>query len=199
MLTKRLILAALSVIALSTISAYGQGTSGEISGRVKDPQGASVPGASVTVTNLDTPFKRQLTTNNDGYYRFVGLPVGRYEMRAEHQGFKTGVITLTLTVAEAAVANFDMEVGAITEQVTVTLATGGEVETTQSTMSGLVDEKKIRDLPLNGRDMAQLVLLQPGVVNSRSVSSRQTPDVALGSQLPGHAPVRIFFNLTEPT
>ena len=195
MLTKRLILAALSVIALSTISASGQGTSGEISGRVKDPQGASVPGATVTATNLDTPFKRQVTTNDDGYYKFVGLPVGRYEVRAEHQGFKTGVINLTLTVAEAAVANFDMEVGAITEQVTVTLATGGEVETSQSTMSGLVDEKKIRDLPLNGRDMAQLVLLQPGVVNSRS--SVQSSNTGRGTRfsVAGARPSQNLFQL----
>src|SRR2546427_5097832 len=105
MLTKRLILSGLSVIALSTILVHGQGTSGEISGTVKDPQGAAVAGATVMVTNLDTPFKRQVTTNADGYYRFVGLPVGRYEMRSEHQGFKTAVTTLKLTVAEEAVAN----------------------------------------------------------------------------------------------
>ncbi len=195
MLTKRLILAALSIIAFSTILIHGQGTSGEISGTVKDSQGASVPGASVTVINLDTPFKRQVTTNTDGYYRFVGLPVGRYEVRSEHQGFKIGVINLKLTVAEAAVANFDMEVGAITEQVTVTLTTGGEVETTQSTMSGLVDEKKIRDLPLNGRDMAQLVLLQPGVVNSRS--SVQSSNTGRGTRfsVAGARPSQNLFQL----
>src|SRR5713226_1464045 len=145
MRTQRLILSALSVVALSTVLVFGQGTSGEISGRVKDAQGAAVPGATVTVTNLDTPFKRQVTTNGDGDYRFVGLPVGRYEMRSEHQGFKTAVATLKLTVAEEAVANFDMEVGAITEQVTVNATGGTEVETSNSTLSGLVDEKKIRD------------------------------------------------------
>src|SRR6267143_1016618 len=167
MRSRRLIFLAPSLIVLFAALVSGQGTSGEISGTVRDTQGASVPGATVTITNLDTPFKRQLTTSGDGYYRFVGLPVGRYEVRAEHQGFKTGITKLSLTVAEVATANFDMEVGAVTETVTVS-TTGSEVETTNATMSGLVDEKKIRDLPLNGRDMAQLVLLQPGVVNSRS-------------------------------
>src|SRR6266851_347982 len=115
MTSKRVTLSALFCLVLCGTIAMGQGTSGEISGTVKDPQGASVAGASITVTNLDTPFKRQLTTNSDGYYRFVGLPVGRYEVRSEHQGFKTAVATLKLTVAEVATVNFDMEVGAVTE------------------------------------------------------------------------------------
>ena len=158
-----------------------------------------MPGATVMVTNLDTPFKRQVTTNDDGYYRFVGLPVGRYEMRSEHQGFKTAVATLKLTVAEELVANFDMEVGAITEQVTVNATGGAEAETTNSTMSGLVDEKKIRDLPLNGRDMAQLILLQPGVVNSRG--SAQTSDTGRGTRfsVAGARPSQNLFQLDGTT
>src|SRR5207244_5270434 len=79
MLNKQLVFSALSLIVLSAGLVSGQGTTGEISGTVKDPQGAAVPGATVMVTNLETPFKRQVTTNDDGYYRFVGLPVGRYE------------------------------------------------------------------------------------------------------------------------
>src|SRR5437870_13818572 len=146
MLNKQLVFSALSLIVLSAGLVSGQGTTGEISGTVKDPQGAAVPGATVMVTNLETPFKRQVTTNDDGYYRFVGLPVGRYEMRSEHQGFKIGVINLKLTVAEQLVANFDMEVGTFTEQVIVNVTSGGEVETSNCTMSGLVAENKIRDL-----------------------------------------------------
>ena len=171
MLNKQLVFSALSLIVLSAGLVSGQGTTGEISGTVKDPQGAAVPGATVMVTNLDTPFKRQVTTNDDGYYRFVGLPVGRYEMRSEHQGFKTAVATLKLTVAEELVANFDMEVGAITEQVTVNATGGTEAETTNSTMSGLVDEKKIRDLPLNGRSAADVATLEPGVTTARTQAS----------------------------
>ncbi|HEU5240324.1 MAG TPA: TonB-dependent receptor [Pyrinomonadaceae bacterium] len=191
----RAALVAVSSLLFSAILVCGQGTTGEISGTVKDPQGASVPATTVTVTNLDTPFKREATTNTDGYYRFVGLPVGRYVVRFEHQGFKIGIINLKLTVAEQAIANFDMEVGAITEQVMVTITGGGEVETTGSTMSGLVDEKKIRDLPLNGRDMAQLVLMQPGVVNSRS--SVQSSNTGRGTRfsVAGARPSQNLFQL----
>ncbi len=196
---RRLIFLAPSLIVLFAALVSGQGTSGEISGTVKDTQGASVPGATITITNLDTPFKRQLTTSSDGYYRFVGLPVGRYEVRSEHQGFKIGVINLKLTVAEQLVANFDMEVGAFTEQVIVNVTSGGEVETSSSTMSGLVDEKKIRDLPLNGRDMAQLILLQPGVVNSRG--SAQTSDTGRGTRfsVAGARPSQNLFQLDGTT
>src|SRR3989441_1283291 len=192
---RRLIFLAPSLIVLFAALVSGQGTSGEISGTVKDTQGASVPGATITITNLDTPFKRQLTTSSDGYYRFVGLPVGRYEVRSEHQGFKIGVINLKLTVAEQLVANFDMEVGTFTEQVIVNVTGGGEVETTGSTMSGLVDEKKIRDLPLNGRDMAQLILLQPEVVNSRS--SVQSSNTGRGTRfsVAGARPSQNLFQL----
>src|SRR5256714_1377009 len=199
MRTQRLILSALSVVALSTVLAFGQGTSGEISGSVQDAQGAAVPGATVTVTNLDTPFKRQVTTNGDGDYRFVGLPVGRYEVRFEHQGFKTGIVNLKLTVAEERVANFDMEVGTFTEQVIVNATGGTEVETSNSTLSGLVDEKKIRDLPLNGRDMAQLILLEPGVVNSRG--SAQTSDTGRGTRfsVAGARPSQNLFQLDGTT
>jgi len=194
MRSKPLMFLAAPLIVLFATLVCGQGTSGEISGTVKDPQGASVPGVTITVTNLDTPFKRQLTTNSDGDYRFVGLPVGRYEVRSERQGFKTGIANVTLTVAEVATANFDMEVGAVTEQVTVS-TTGSEVETTNATMSGLVDEKKIRDLPLNGRDMAQLILLQPGVVNSRS--SVQSSNTGRGTRfsVAGARPSQNLFQL----
>ena len=199
MLNKRLIFSALSLIVLSAVLVSGQGTTGEISGKVKDPQGAAVPGATITATNLDTPFKRQVTTNGDGDYRFVGLPVGRYEVRFEHQGFKTGIVNLKLTVAEERVANFDMEVGTFTEQVIVNAIEGTEVETGNSTLSGLVDEKKIRDLPLNGRDMAQLILLEPGVVNSRG--SAQTSDTGRGTRfsVAGARPSQNLFQLDGTT
>src|SRR5215510_15135315 len=195
MLKLRLILPAVALGLLTSIMIFGQGTTGEISGTVTDPQGASVPGATITIRNLDSPFQRQVTTNTDGYYKFVGLPVGRYEVRSEHQGFKTGIINLKLTVAEQAIANFDIEVGAVTEQVSVTVTTGAEVETTGSTISGLVDEKKIRDLPLNGRDLAQLVLLQPGVVNSRS--SVQSSNTGRGTRfsVAGARPSQNLFQL----
>src|SRR5262249_52269722 len=155
--------------------AMGQGTSGVISGIVLDQQGEAVPGASVTIKNMDNGLFRQISTNSEGVYRSAGLPPGRYELRTEHKGFTPEVRSgLMLTVAEALVINVSLKVSGTRETVMVDVDTVS-VETASSTISGMVNEKKIRDLPLNGRDMAQLILLQPGVVNSRgSVQSSNT-------------------------
>ena len=161
---------ALPVVLLSAVLVYGQGTSGTILGTVTDPQGAVIAGVTVSVKNLDTQRQRQVVTDSSGYYRVEALPVGRYEVRAERQGFKVSVNSLTLTVGEEAVTNLKMEVGSLSEQVIVTSA-GTEVETTTATMGGLVDEKKIRDLPLNGRSFDQLIYLQPGVTVATSAGS----------------------------
>ncbi len=170
MLRKRLTFLVLPVIVLSAVVICGQGTSGTILGTVTDPQAAVIAGVTVSVKNLDTQLQRQVVTDSSGYYRVEALPVGRYEVRAERQGFKVTVNSLTLTVGEEAVTNFKMEVGSLSEQVIVT-STGTEVETTTATMGGLVDEKKIRDLPLNGRSFDQLIYLQPGVTVATSAGS----------------------------
>src|SRR5260370_12783347 len=169
MLNKRLMLLVLFSL-LCTPLVFGQATSGIIAGTVTDQQGAVVPGAAVTIKNLDTDFQRQVSTDSNGYYRVAALPVGRYVVRAERAGFKVDVSNLTLTVAEEAVVNFKMEVGSVSEQVTVASA-GTDVETTSATMGGLVDEKKIRDLPLNGRSFDQLIYLQPGVTVATSAGA----------------------------
>ncbi len=174
MLKKILLLTCICVL-LCSAPALAQGTSGVIAGVITDPQGAVIPGASVSIRNLDTGLTRQVSSDASGYYRAAGLPPGLYQIRVEQRGFSTEVRTgLTLTVAQEAVVNFQLKVSQVAQEIVIT----GEapvVETAGSTLSGLVDEKKIRDLPLNGRDMAQLILLQPGVVNSRaSVQSSNT-------------------------
>ena len=197
--SKRLMLFTLLCLLLSSPLAIGQGTSGTISGTVIDPQGAVVPGATVTIKNLDTGLQRQVASNADGYYRAVGLPPGPYEVRAERQGFSPEVRSgLTLTVAEEAVVNLNLRVSGTKEEVIVTGEAAG-VETANSTVSGLVDEKKIRDLPLNGRDMAQLILLQPGVVNSRA--SVQSANTGRGTRfsVAGARPSQNLFQLDGTT
>lgn len=175
--------------------AFGQATSSVISGTVTDPLGALVPDASVTVTNSDTGLVRQTSTGATGQYRVVALPPGHYGVRVEHQGFSPELRTgLTLTVAEELVVPFAMRVSALTEEVIIA-GEAGVVETAGSTQSALVDEKKIRDLPLNGRDMAQLILLQPGVVNSRG--SVQSSDTGRGTRfsVAGARPSQNLFTL----
>ena len=155
-------------------STLAQDSSGNLSGRVFDSQGAGIPGAVVRVKNSETGLNRQASCDATGYYRLVGLPPGYYEAQGEHQGFSKETRTnLVLTVAEDLMVNFRLTISPLAEQVFV--SENGGVDVTGSTSSGLVDGRKIRDLPLNGRDMAQLILLQPGVVNSRgSVQSANT-------------------------
>ena len=155
-------------------STLAQDSSSILSGRVLDVQGAGIPGAIVKVKNTETGLQRQASCDATGYYRLVGLPPGYYEAQGEHKGFSKETRTsLVLTVAEELIANFRLTISPLAEQVFV--SENGRVDITGSTSSGLVDGRKIRDLPLNGRDMAQLILLQPGVVNSRgSVQSANT-------------------------
>src|SRR5436853_6265519 len=108
MLRLRLTFFLLPIIVLSAVAIFGQGTSGTILGTVADPQGAVIAGVTVSVKNLDTQRQRQVTTDSSGYYRVEALPVGRYEVRAERQGFKVSVNSLTLTVGGAEVTNFKM-------------------------------------------------------------------------------------------
>src|SRR6266581_1205296 len=147
--------------AVATIHAQ---VTASVSGRVEDSTGAAVPGAVVTVTSLETGAGRTATTNETGTYRVLSVPVGRYEVKGELTGFKVALQTsVSLTVGEEAVVNLKLEVGATQEEVTVT----GEaplVNTTTASVSGLVGEREVKDLPLNGRSFDNLITLNPGAV-----------------------------------
>src|SRR6516225_4986275 len=151
-------------VFLGSHLAFAQVTTGTISGIVQDASGSAIAGASVTVKNLDTGTNRTVTTDSGGRYNAPDLPLGNYELQAQQPGFQTQArLGINLTVGREAVVDFSLKVGQISERVLVT----GEaplVETTTSAMSSLVDERTIRDLPLNGRSYDQLALLQPGVV-----------------------------------
>ncbi|MBI2821475.1 MAG: TonB-dependent receptor [Acidobacteria bacterium] len=144
-----------------------------IEGTVTDQSGAILPGVTVTARNLETGLTRAVVSDDRGFYRAPSLPLGPYEIKAELPGFQTvfrrGV---TLTLGQAAVVNMAMSVGGVTEEVEV-IAEAPLVETTRATVGELVDDKKIRDLPLNGRDFSELALLQAGVVNSISAPRSQ--------------------------
>jgi hypothetical protein len=143
--------------------AYGQTTGGTILGDVSDDSGARVPGVAVTVRNTQTGITRSVTTDAAGRYRAPNLDPGLYEVRAELMGFRTAVRQgIQVTVAAELDVDLTLSVGAVTEQVVVT-SEAPLVETTSAALSGLVDDKKIRDLPLNGRSFEQLAFLQPGV------------------------------------
>lgn len=137
-----------------------------ISGRIEDSSGAAIPEATVAVTSLETGAARTVATDEAGNYRVLSLPVGRYEVRTEKPGFKAVVQTgINLVVGQQAVVNFSLEVGEVKQEVTVT----GEaplVNTTTASVAGLVGEKQVKDLPLNGRSFDNLITLNSGAVNA---------------------------------
>jgi carboxypeptidase family protein len=160
------------VLLLLYFSGTGRGqVTASVSGRVEDATGGVVPGAMVTVASLETGGTRTATTGAAGTYRVLSLPVGSYEVRAQAAGFKAVLQTgISLVVGEEAVVNLKLEVGAVQEQVTVT----GEaplVNTTTSSVSGLVGERQVKDLPLNGRSFDNLITLNPGAVNYSALKS----------------------------
>ena len=137
---------------------------GAMSGIVTDASSALVPGVTIEVTNIATNQTRATTTDTDGYYIVRQLPPGAYSLKATLAGFKT-VVREGLTVAVESTARVDvqMSVGAVEEAVTVT-ADAPLVETRTATLGTVIDEKKISELPLNGRNFTQLGTLMPGVV-----------------------------------
>jgi len=162
--SKKTVLSVAVIMCLPLSCALAQ-VSGSISGRIQDTSGASVPAATVTVNNTETGASRSVTTDDAGNYRALSLAVGHYEVRAEKPGFKTVVRSgISLAVAQEAVVDLQMQVGEVTQQVTVT----GEspvVNTTTSQLSGLVGEQQVKDLPLNGRSFDNLITLNPGAIN----------------------------------
>ena len=183
-ITGRLLLA-LALVAGGIAPAMAQQTSGNISGRVIDPQGAAIPGATVTAKNPQTGFSRNAVTDSEGVYRLSALPVGTYDLTVELQGFATidrkGIV---VNVGQTIDVNFDLKVAQVSESVTVT----GEsplVETSSSSVGGVVDVQNIESLPLNGRQFANLALTIPGVglgFHSDPTKSTQfSPQIAGGN------------------
>src|ERR1700732_439291 len=157
-----------AALVLVPIPAFAQLNTVTILGSVKDPSGGSIPGAIVTVTNTDTGLTRTAITGQDGSYRFPELPPGHYQVKAEATGFNTQIRTgLDIEVTQQPVINFTMQVGATTQQVTVTGETP-QVDTQDSTLGGSVNEQQMAELPLNGRNYLTLTLYQPGVNQDRN-------------------------------
>lgn len=149
-------------LLLGTSVASAQLPTGAISGRVLDGSGAVIPGTTLTMTSRETARVQTTQTAADGYYKII-LPVGGYDVRVEAVSFRPEVRqNLQLEVGQEAVLNFTLAVGSVQETVTV-LAEAPLVETSSGSLGGIVNEQRISDLPLNGRNFNDLVLLQPGI------------------------------------
>src|ERR1041385_6972764 len=145
-------------------TAYAQTTTvGTISGTVRDEKGAVVPKAEVSIESQGTGISRTVTTDDSGFYLAPSLPAGSYTVSTAPQGFKKSVASgVDLHVAENRVVNLDLQVGQVSEIVTVS-SDAAPVETRSGEISSLITEKQVTELPLNGRNYAQLALMVPGV------------------------------------
>src|SRR3989441_4475570 len=159
-------LVAISML-LVALGAFAQVQNGQFSGTVTDPSGAAIPNAKVTVTNTGTNLSVSTTTNQSGLYVAKELPVGTYKITAEAKGFKT--ITNNNVVLNAGTierADFKMQLGQAREVVEVT----GEVATVNtedSKLANTVTSTQVENLPLNGRNVYDLIQMAPGAVNVR--------------------------------
>ena len=150
---------------------HAQQSTATISGTIHDSSGAVIPGVTMTVTNVDTGLNRAGNSGADGTYKFPALPIGTYRIRAERSGFQASVQEgLKLNLGQDAVINITLQVGEVEQTVAVN-AEAPVVETTTATVSGLVGENQIRDLPLNARNLIELATLFPGVTLARAASS----------------------------
>src|SRR5687767_7114783 len=151
-----------AICILST--AWGQTATGVITGVVTDAAGASVAGAIVTLLDQQTNQTREQTTNTSGLYEFRALPRGLYTLHVEMAGFKKGETkNLQLTVAQTMQIDIKLELGQVSESVTVE-ATAAQVQASEASLAQVIDEKRVRELPLNGRNFMQLAFLSSGII-----------------------------------
>jgi hypothetical protein len=159
----------ISVFVLALVCcgpAWAQKDTGSIAGTVKDSSGASVAGAKVTVADVDRGLSFTTVTSKDGEYVAGPLRVGNYTVTVEHAGFKKAVsVAVTLDVQQRIVVNVTMEVGQVSERIEVTGA-APLLETETSELGQVIDNKRVANLPLNGRNFAQLALLTAGTAPS---------------------------------
>src|SRR5262249_41443196 len=137
-------------------------TLGTITGEVRDSTGAVIPGVTVTVMNKATNATRTTVTNTVGLFDFPALPPGMYSVKSELEGFKTATSDVELQVQQTARVNFSLELGTISEPATVP-GVAPLVETSNATVGTVIENRRIAELPLNGRNYLDLVKLVPNV------------------------------------
>ena len=163
----------LFVVFLGVVSAVAQ-TQASISGVIHDPSGAVIPGVMMTVTNPATNFVRSAISNEAGVYNFPVLQPGRYHIKVELPGFRT--ITqndVELQVQQSAGLDFTLQVGDVSQTIEVS-GTAALIATENATVGTVIENKRIVDMPLNGRNFLQLVVLSPNVSYGFSDSTQAT-------------------------
>ena len=161
---KKIIAAMIAVCCVAFVpAALAQQTTGTLSGRITDAQGSAIPGVTVSGRNTQTGFTRTSVTDTEGIYRLTALPVGIYDIAAELQGFsRVDHKGIVVSVAQSLEIGMTMNVAGVQESITVSGDTP-LIETRSSSVGGVVDISRIENLPLNGRQFANLAATIPGV------------------------------------
>src|SRR5206468_4394493 len=175
-----LMLALLPVYPIGSVL-YAQGVGAAIQGSVRDSTGAVIPGAMIAAIRTETNLRRTATSNEAGLFSIPDLPPGKYRVQVSVPGFQTRVVeNIELVVGQEFVLNAALQVGALAEQVTVA-SEGPLVDTSTSEVSGLVAERQVKDLPLNGRSFDNLISLNPVMVNSSAMKQNTSSSTGPGN------------------
>jgi len=177
----------LMILLLCAPAAFGQAQSNaaDIQGTVKDSSNAVVPNATVTVRNPDKNFTRNVTTNDEGYYRIINVPPGDYELTVEAANFKKAVLPkITVTIGQAADFDVQLEPGAISESVTVSDATSDPVESSKTAVATTINQQAINNYPINERNYLSFALITStvGRDNGRPIGPAPTTGLNFGGQ-----------------
>ncbi|MCP5110510.1 MAG: TonB-dependent receptor plug domain-containing protein, partial [bacterium] len=168
MINRWLILVGVVLLLATTSSA--QQLTGTVEGTVTDPQGAVIPGVKVVATHVETSTVYEGETSAVGQFAFASVRLGTYDIAAESDGFKRAVVTgVQVTVGGTTSVNLALEIGAVSEEITVTADMAQViVNTVDAEISAVVDNRRVLELPLNGRNAVELTLQQAGVYFERS-------------------------------
>jgi len=154
---------------------------GSILGVVKDATAAVLPGVEVSAVNLDTNLVQRTRTDGTGEYRILALPVGRYRIEAALTGFQKFIATsIVLSVNEQHRVDITLQLGNVEQTIEVKDLATAQIETTNTQLGEVIDQKKVLTLPLNGRSYIDLLGLQAGVVPTTSGSIQQDRSVSGG-------------------
>src|SRR6266850_2070152 len=184
----RRVLIAIAAVCLLAGAVHAQTVGASLQGIVADSTGATVAGVDVLIVSIATGATWDVKTDATGRYRVPVLQPGDYEVHVSRAGFQPVVRRgVQLTVGQNAVIDVQLEVGSLTDEVTVT-ADAPQINTTSGSVSGLVSDKEIRELPLNGRSFQQLALLQTGVTAAlaagNDVVGGRTPKISINGARP---------------
>jgi hypothetical protein len=175
-----LIIGAAYLVCITNVSAQ-QAATATLSGRVLDPNGAAVPGATVTVSQKATGFERSVTTTTEGVYVLTNLPPAEYEVMVEAKGFAGKTTTVTLQVGQSVTFNPSLNVSGAQTSNVVVIGQTPLIDTTASVVDGVVGTRVMEGLPLNGRNFLELALLIPGNSPAPNFDPTKTNTVVISS------------------